>query len=293
MKLSPTPATCLLFLASAFGFSAPAAEVSYFQEQARLIRSPQASSVLGVELFGDKVNLYNGGLEFIQTDVALPGNNALPVMVGRRLVTGAEVIPNRQFGSWDLEIPHLHGTYTAWKGWAIPFPPAGFTEASRCSKFGPPPSVPGSGAGEPSNFTPDEYWHGHQLYIPGQGDQQLLLRNPGYTDGPKDGQAYPVVTQQLWALRCLSTLANDTSASRTMGEGFIALSPDGTQYRFDWLATRTAAALYKPGGTALAAQGDEDPAVAEAFPTGLLPRVEVWIMPTLVTDRFGNSVRYT
>jgi len=26
---------------------------------------------------------------------------------------------------------------------------------------------------------------------------------------------------------------------------------------------------------------------------GLVPRLEIWILPTLVTDRFGNWVRYT
>ena len=43
---------------------------------------------VGTDLFGDKVNLYTGRLEFVQTDVTLPGNSSLPVSVGRRLVTG-------------------------------------------------------------------------------------------------------------------------------------------------------------------------------------------------------------
>jgi YD repeat-containing protein len=261
-------------------------------------------SALGADLFGDKVNLYSGALEFLHTDVDIPGNNALPVMVGRRLSTGGEVFANKQFGTWDLEIPHLHGTYTTWKGWDVPFPSPDRPAGSRCSNFQPPPSVPGSGAGQPSNFTPDEYWHGHQMYIPGQGDQVLLRRGVNYTDGPKDGQNYPVVTQGLWALRCLASLANDTSPGKTMGEGFIAVSPDGTEYRFDWFATRPAQTLYKPGNATFLTTSAESnssvsaalttgPNTPNAFTSGLLSRSEVWIMPTVVTDRFGNTVTYT
>jgi YD repeat-containing protein len=290
----------VLFIAACTSFGKAEADVSYFQDQAKVIHAPHAVSALGADLFGDKVNLYNGSLEFIQTDVSLPGNNALPVMIGRRMATGSEVFPNMQFGTWDLDIPHLHGTYTTAQGWSIPFPSAGLTPFSRCSQFGAPPSVPGAGSGTPSNFTPDEYWHGHFLYVPGQGDQALLRRAPGYTDGPKDGQNYPVVTQKLWALRCLPAMANGAA----LGEGFLAVSPDGVQYRFDWLATRPVQALYKPGGTGALAAGavattasttglDKTAPVADAFTSALLPRSEVWIMPTSVTDRFGNKVSYT
>lgn len=308
MKLPSTRAIVFLLAVGATA-NVAFADVSYFQDQGNVIRAPKAVSALGSDLFGDKVNLYTGNLEFIHTDVTIPGNNSLPVMVGRRLIAGGEVFSNKQFGTWELEIPHLHGTYTTAKGWVIPFSstiPAG----SRCSNFATPPSVAGAGAGQPSNFTPDEYWHGHQMYIPGQGDQLLLRRD--FTAGPIDGQSYPVVTQGLWSLRCVASLANDTTSGKTMGEGFIAVSPDGTQYRFDWMATRTAQTLYKPGnssllttttesGKSLTATTESDmsgpisePApVPDAFPSALLPRSEVWIMPTVVTDRFGNTVTYT
>jgi hypothetical protein len=44
-----------------------------YSDQNKLIRAPQAVTRLGADLFGDKVNLYTGALEFIQTDVSLPG----------------------------------------------------------------------------------------------------------------------------------------------------------------------------------------------------------------------------
>lgn len=58
------------------------AEATAYTEQAKLIRAPQAVTTLGANLFGDRVNLYTGALEFVQTDVTIPGNSSLPVSVG-------------------------------------------------------------------------------------------------------------------------------------------------------------------------------------------------------------------
>jgi hypothetical protein len=111
----------LFFLASCFLLVSASADAQSpppdYSEQNKLIRAPQAYTRLGADLFGDKVNLYTGALEFVQTDVALPGNSALPVSVGRRLVTGNEPLKGGMFGSWDLEIPHLHGIFSRSPGW--------------------------------------------------------------------------------------------------------------------------------------------------------------------------------
>ena len=61
----------------------------------------------------------------------------------------------------------------------------------------------------------------------------------------------------------------------------MALSPDGTRYRFDHLVVRPWARA-KVSGMNGSASG-----------TGIIERVEVNLLPTLVTDRFGNWVRYT
>ena len=66
----------------AFATGYASAQVSVYSEQGKLFRAPDAITTLGANLFGDKVNLYTGGLEFVQTDVSLPGNNSLPVSVG-------------------------------------------------------------------------------------------------------------------------------------------------------------------------------------------------------------------
>jgi hypothetical protein len=68
--------TCWVSLAAA------QTATSSYEEASKLIRAPHAVTTLGENLFGDTVNLYNGTLQFVQVDVLLPGNHALPVAVG-------------------------------------------------------------------------------------------------------------------------------------------------------------------------------------------------------------------
>src|SRR5688572_30760820 len=86
---------------------------SVYEEQGHLIRGDRSIATLGPDLFGDRASLYTGGLEFVQTDVSLPGNNALPVQIGRRLATGKSHFFNGLFGEWDLDIPHVKGVFSA------------------------------------------------------------------------------------------------------------------------------------------------------------------------------------
>jgi hypothetical protein len=88
------------------------AQNSLYQEQGQLIRAPRALGVLGENLFGDSVNYYNGALSFSQTDVSLPGNNALSMAVTRTFNTGSAITTKGLFGHWELDIPHLSGTFS-------------------------------------------------------------------------------------------------------------------------------------------------------------------------------------
>lgn len=295
-----------LFSLAIFGaVSNPALAQSFYTEQGKLIRAPQAVGALGADLFGDKINYYTGGLEFIHTDVSLPGNNALPVSIGRRLVAGGFNMGGGWFGQWDLEIPHLHGIFSQQAGWV--------SDTSqpklRCSQFAKPPMV-GASFGTSGLWAGVEYWHGSFLYVPGSGDQELLRRS-GNPHVPTDGDTYPVVTSNLWAVKCLPSLASDTSVGKVQGEGFLAISPEGTQYRFDWMVSRAKDPLEK-GSTApqtnasslttttdamrmsedSVAAGDTPAAAASPEGGSVLARKEVWILPTMVTDRYGNTVTY-
>lgn len=281
-----------------FGAAAAVQADTTYDEQYKLIKAPNAVATFGADLFGDRVNLYTGGLEFLQTDISLPGNNRLPVSIGRKLVTGNSVLGGRQFGRWEADIPHLHGVFSASKGWVSP----GGSAKTRCSDFGPPADA--AGVNNRSAWAANEFWQGNFMYVPAVGDQQMLLRDPGNLLVPGgDGAAYPIVTNKFWSITCLASLANDTSADKAMGQGFLAVAPDGTRYRFDWMTDFAAGALLKsdpmPGliATASPDQAKSPPPVSAPDPSLFggyaISRKEVWILPTLVTDRFGNWVRYT
>ena len=177
------------------------------------------------------------------------------------------------FGDWDLEIPHLRSVIKTGANWYGNG--SGTPNLNRCSQFSPPPATSVVGGSKTYSVSPYQYWDGHQLYVPGEGGQTMLSR-AAYVGGPvanpiqpSDGLSYLLVTKQHWQVRCLPTLDTGTG-----GEAFLALAPDGTRYQFDHMVTRTYPSFKAATGANLA-------------------RTEVWIMPTQVTDRFGNWVRYT
>jgi hypothetical protein len=129
----------------------------------------------------------------------------------------------------------MHGTFASGGlvapiGWVVPSNTVS-QQQLRCSRFGAPPWTTEKNGGSHA-WDADQFWSGHYLFVPGEIDEMLLLRDAGNTAAPTDGQTYPIVTKSHWQIRCLSTLAKGS------GEGFIALSPSGTQYRFDWLVNR-------------------------------------------------------
>lgn len=327
MNLSRSTLSVLITLL----FSQSVSAVSWYDEQGKLIRAPRAMGVLGDNLFGDEVNYYNGSLSFSQTDVSLPGNNSLPMTITRSFTAGGRIETVGHFGHWELEIPRMHGKFAVRSsqyvvgGWVVPKYSWVPSMHNRCSSFGAPPDAMAAFNGL-APFSPDEFWQGNHLAIPGLGSQEVVLRT-GYNpqtgsngaganmNYPVDGYQYPLVTKNLWAIRCLPTLANGE------GEGFLAVSPDGTQYKFDWMVSRsidnmTKGATESQGLTAgLGATKPansvtnsitpdltnasasiplpDDDVPAETSPdNNILPRQEVWILPTLVTDRFGNTIRY-
>ncbi len=290
--LKPLAAATLLL--SMWWASPPSQAASIYGETDKLIRAGRSVQALGPDLFGDKVNLYTGAVEFVQTDVSLPGNNDLPVRVGRRLVPGSEIRVAGIFGDWDLDIPHLHGVFAAVNGggWVSS------SRAGRCTNYSAPPQVLGSQ--NQGTFNPDEYWHGTFLYMPGAGSEEILTRESANGNVPSDGNAWPLVTRSMWSLRC------------GPNETFVARTPDGVEYRFDRLAGRTYPVLIKgsPAPDNLAAKSstaakagssaaaNASTAAAAANPTPnrfdgyMVPRTEWWMLPTLATDRHGNTVTF-
>jgi len=246
----------------------PAPPTPAYFEQGILIRSGEVIEALGPNLMGDSVNEYSGGLEFTQTDVSIPGNNALQVQVGRRKAVGViqAYAGTGLFANWDLDIPRLRTIATQkepnWYG------AGASTNFNRCSQFTAPPFTV---ADEPAVFPrltilPNSFWDGYHMYIPGSGDQTLLSRVSGNPIYPSDGSAaqYPILTNKHWQISCLPALDNGP------GEGFEARSPDGVRYRFDHLAVRSYKTLIKPG---------------------VVPRVEGWRVSSIASSD-GRSITF-
>ncbi|MES2320502.1 MAG: RHS repeat-associated core domain-containing protein [Pseudomonadota bacterium] len=304
--------SCLIAaLLGAFAFTSAAHAQSdgatVTSERHKLINAPNAVSTVGPDMFGDNVNIYTGSLGFAQTDVSIPGNNNLRVAAGRTLATGSRGnLGLGLFAHWELDIPKIHGTFSERDGWRR-IAANGQPSTARCTNFGAPPAVY-KYVDDATKFRPSEFWHGNMLYIPGGGSQEIVTRLASNTNVPLDGVATPLVTKDFWAIRCLGTLAstNWATSANEGGEGFLAISPDGTHYRFDWLVSRKAEKMTKPvrDRTTGLGTGGGDPFSmtgrimdwTNGFGKGSsfsIERREVMIYPTLVTDRFGNTVRYT
>ena len=233
-----------------------AVSVSYLQGKAPT--APDAITALGPDLFGDKINLYNGSFSFEQTDVELPGNHALKVALVRQHTPGRQWVVRGALGDWDLNTPRIEGMFADPEGWV----PNGGSAANRCSAFNFPPYLT-RGGWVHVDYSPEEYWHGAFLVVPGHGSQEVLIN----TNAPSEGGRWSLVTRGLWQVGCIATLQN------AAGQGFEARSPEGVTYRFDWMASRVLPHLRKDDA--------------------LLGRREHFLMATRVTDRHGNWVSYT
>jgi len=164
----------------------------------KLPTAPDSVAAYGPDLFGDKASLYNGSLEFEQTDISLPGNSALPVALTRRYSPGRHPVVRGQLGDWDLALPRISGTFSD-VGWLTA---TGGT--NRCSNYTAPPSVNGGSVA----FVASDYWQGTTMDVPGQGAQELLRRAPAYPSMPSDRGSYPIVTRGNWQISCLPTVQN-------------------------------------------------------------------------------------
>lgn len=181
----------------------------------------------------------------------------------RRHQPGQSSFVRGQFGDWDLDTPRIGGSFSSLLGWV-----RNSGGANRCSGYSLPPVVSSSTSfGSIVGFSATDYWRGTFIHVPGQSGQEVLRRALGFADAPADGFGYPLVTHRNWQIRCLDSLRNGG------GEGFLAVSPDGVRYRFDWMATRAQTQVGKSGAS--------------------IGRTDVFLMATEVTERFGNWVRYT
>lgn len=241
-----------------------------YVEYGKRLRASEQLSALGSDLFGDQVSLYSGQTSFRHVDIDVPGNNALPVQLSRRY-TIAPLTDNQAFdplggpgnpygglANWDIEVPHIYGTFDSFYKWDMPF--GGTARQPRCSQ----PFQPGvSGA---LDYT--EVWSGNKVVVPGQDEKELLLLDPSYPpmQYPNDGRPPIWTTTNFDAFRCIAL-------SGLNNEGFVMTTRDGVSYRFDVYVERA----YSTVGSG----------------TYTNPRKAIFLLASEVTDRYGNWVRYT
>jgi RHS repeat-associated protein len=242
-----------------------ASSVEPYEDFAKHLKSRQQIAVLGPDLMGDRINFYNGGLSFMHSDASVPGNGSLPVSVSRSFDVSARPIyaqNDKPFADWDLDTPRLEGTYgrtTTGLTW----------EGTRCSTQQAPAGVLVPGG---AFYQATDFWAGVQAKMPSGGE---LLVADSTTPQPSTAPAggFKWVTPGYTYFSCLPGAANDG------GDGFLAVTPDGTHYRFTHKSEYYETPMSKPqsGMTTL---------------TGTLLRRRVVLYATLVTTRFGHTVTY-
>lgn len=237
---------------------------------------------------GAKVNLYDGSVEFRLVDIDIKGNSALPVRLARYFRPTVQYYVDvadsgryehtprpRIFGinSWQFEVPHITMTAAKHIGWQ--------NSTQRCNRPNP--------AAKPPSFSLREVWNGHHIFIPGVGSQLLYADDaPDYAPFterfpyPADGKTYRWLTRDFHRLTCLPNTANGYP-----GEGFIAVSPEGTKYFFNWGYESPAGTLYRKNDQPYA-QPDDVSLITQEL-------IHVVLLATRMEDRFGNwvSLSYT
>ena len=252
----------LLMLGAGAGLDASAQTPSKYpwDEYDKRVESAKQAAALKSDLFGDQVNLANGSLSFTATDVAIPGNNALPVGISRSysVQNRYETVTDQMMADWDIDAPSISGSFASnWQS-RVPGDPG-----RRCS-------APAHQVSPPSpvwDINVWDFWQGNTLNVPG-ADGELLQVRPGAYLPSTGGPYYWMTTGQTY-VSCLPTIKNTT------GEGFLAITPDGTKYWFDWMAQ------YR------------EPNLSSANGGSNIARRKNVLYATKVQDRFGNTVEYT
>lgn len=221
--------------------------------------------------FGENINLYDRSVAFSNTDIDLPGLG--PSVKLMRTMPVVDLRGNANpglllgFGEWSIEIPNISGVFQSTLGWKLDGP----APYNRCSDNVSRP-VPTSG------FSGDEYWSGSYLDIPGALNEMLLSTNGSTRVTPADGRVYPWATKGGWAISCLAATKNGYP-----GQAFLAISPEGTKYYFDWVVSRST--------TDLVGYLIQMPLSGDWVNTRIA-RSKFYFLASRVEDRHGNWVNY-
>lgn len=241
---------------------ADAQSVKLDHEYAKKISAAREISVDAEHAWGNSTVLSTGNTEFVSTDIDIPGNNALPVRFTRRLPIAARYA-NEQLsglGNWDIDVPYVEATVPRAYDWAVAGPLSPNRHA-RCSSANAP-YLPTS-----FQFTPEEFFDGYRIRIPGVMDEPLIRNTEGHAV-PSDGAAYPWLTRSNARVSCIAM-------KNYAGEGYRVTLPDGTKYFFDTVVERVSPTIRKARKTVLGYS---------------LDRKRVFVLASRIEDSFGNFV---
>jgi YD repeat-containing protein len=251
-------------------------------EYRKLIKVTQDVQPLGATPFGESISLYDGSLTFDQTDVEEKGIGPDLIIARHFKFAGQDELQlynQNAFGEWDINIPRITTQapvqFNGIDGWMVD---STTNKKAICTQFNKPPPLPGylGGKVNPDSWTPDQWWHGYQMVIPGAGSQEVMMRFTGDTRVPSiSGFTSTAVTRNHWAVGCQSGLVAQNDSTR---EGFVAYSPNGTKYTFNHLA-------YRPDATMRRDTGDQR--------IEYVQRTIAAMDVTQIADRFGNTLTYT
>lgn len=259
--------------AASLALAIPAhADVGFADEYMKRLKMYQTVQPIGETPFGENVNLYTGELGFNQVDVESEGH-------GPTLVLAREYQSQRQYADpintlddWKLSIPRMETMSKG--GWQVstfpnnPGPPV--ASDARCTQFGMPYDA---------HNEQHLWWHGYELITERNQRQQVLFRAAGTAAptgivvGGNTLTHFPAMTQQNWVIGCLPQTSNGKP-----GEGFLAVSPDGTRYHFTHLVSAPATTVY-----------EYDPDLK--LPIKHHRSLQV-LYVTRIEDRFGNYLTY-
>ena len=217
--------TALLALVAgvALSHALSAAEITSADEYNKKLKQYQTISPGGDTPFGEQINLYSGELSFRQTDITFAGTGPL-ISITRSTGTSMEDRSTDvlAFGEWDSSIPRMEALVYNTSHWP----------------------TTGSCTNTVGGFT------GLTMVTDDGQRRPVLKRTPEYATKPTmtwtpPGQSNPVpvvftaLTNDNWQLGCLP------GGAKNGGEGFLAVSPEGTKYFFTHLVYTRADTLFE------------------------------------------------
>lgn len=111
----------VLSLALLLPLLAQAQAVGFGGEYQKKIKAAGEIAPFGDGAFGNYTSDATGKTVFETTDIDLPGNDQLPVQLGRRLAIDERFVIEELggFGNWDVDVPYIEGTFSKSLGWSV------------------------------------------------------------------------------------------------------------------------------------------------------------------------------